>query len=119
MHASQDFVPGVQPNGLECGGVQRGVCSAGVCTCRNGFGGPSCEAVYCVHVNGGVCSNVGVCDHSTNRCVCNPGFMGYGCEIFDYYTNGASTLRSHGQIYRHHTAASEYAFDNSIQQIVV
>lgn len=58
----------------------RGACDIrnGICVCRQGFLGSSCEHIMCPYNCTG---NNGVCDAITGVCTCSPDWEGAGCHI--------------------------------------
>ena len=58
---------------VACG--SHGNCSAGNCTCRDGYSGSQCEHNPCAHID---CGNHGSC--SAGNCVCTGGYTGAQCS---------------------------------------
>ncbi|XP_031220687.1 integrin beta-2-like protein [Mastomys coucha] len=69
-------------DGQVCGGPSRGVCSCGLCMCRNSFEGSACQCPTstsgCLNNRMVECSGHGQCH--CNRCYCNPGYQPPLCE---------------------------------------
>lgn len=99
-------ITGAYPNGLECGGPQRGICNpfdssildknntARTCSCLPGYSHPElgCSLSICPHVYDKLCGGQGECrlqphaydpNRQIGRCYCKLGWMGDACEIQD------------------------------------
>lgn len=72
--------------GGRCGG--NGACSRGVCHCRAGWGGPTCEEVS-LRCDGVDCGPRGTCDADTGACACEDGWLGSRCQMRNCLPHGA------------------------------
>ena len=58
-----------------------GKCVDGLCLCRSGYIGDSCNRVIGICPRN--CTGHGACDERTATCVCDPGFTGADCGLVD------------------------------------
>lgn len=69
-------------NGMLCGGEDRGMCSCGMCICKDKYEGPACQCEKsiegCSNRGRAVCSGRGKCQ--CNTCKCNAGYTGQVCD---------------------------------------